>query len=230
MNVKIYRGEKIKNGNQSRIQLLKKCLRSGLPADFVNGGNPYFLQKTGYLDASIGHVANDSFFKSGYQLKHFLSFSSDKSVAQKYAGFVSEEMGIYEDQSSSLSCGSFNAEIWDNSSHVIFELDISTGKDVDSHGYGFIVHTSNTKFFVVDASKFFEIHIDRMGKYVQHIPDLTIAQANAEHDKEWLVMSIDIISPQSGVAASASGIIKQCEALKCHFFLDNDYFLSKLGK
>lgn len=225
--MKLYRGEKIRNGNDNRLTLLKKSLVTGLPADFVNGGDPYFLQKTGLLDTTINHVANDSVFPTGYKPKHLISFSEKKEVAEKYAGGADQDSGTYVDYSSAFASGTFKHEVWDNSSHLLFEVDISSRKDVDGHGYGFIIESTAGKIFAINASVFFHIQESRLGKYAPKT-DIYNAKKNAECDFEWLLMSADLIPAQSGQRPSASGIIKNSEILTTTFFLDADYYLASL--
>ncbi len=230
--MKIYRGESIRNGRQQRLQTLRTVLREGFPADFINGGNPYLISQLGVFDAVTAHVATNFAFGGVLQKKHFISFSSDRNVAEKYARTQNPssdpdaDARIYHDYTSSIISGNYDSTIFDHSEHLIATLDLDSMVPVQKgFDYGFIVTQDNgSKYLALDAEKYFKLQIGRLGpKYLQQLPNLTTAYNNAQTDKEWLVLSLDLIPPQNSVPASSSGLIKHGNTLSVEFYVNHEW-------
>jgi hypothetical protein len=227
----LYRGEAVKHGHSDRIQTLRSCIRSGFPTEFIHGGNPYLLARLGFFDAAISHIASNFNLQGKRHLKHFISFSEDKAIAQKYAYGITapqdyiQEISVssyYRDITSELTSGSFNFENeWSNIEHIIVSIDSNGSIPIQSgFDYGFIrsYNNGNSKILLLNSFKYFEIQKVRMGNYVT--ADVERAAENSARDKEWLVLVLDLIPNQPGVPASSSGLIKHGDPLTIEICID----------
>ncbi len=241
--MKLYRGENIQKGNEARVDLLKKFLRHGFPTDLINGGNPYRPQQLGFFDSTVKHIADNCLGVGSNAPKHFLSFSSDKGKAEHYATHFFEsgklKQNSYEllDAYYTRDLNSYRDEsIWGDTQHLLIELDISNG--VESHSTApfakiLTYNGGKNKLLAWDAVAFLKMQLSRIGTPSQKlldqfpgvIPKIQTALGYATTDSEWLVASLDLIPPQTGVPPSFSAIFPHSEILEVKHHVDPEYFV-----
>lgn len=244
--MKLYRGENIQNGKAERVDFLKRHLRYGLPADFLNGGNPYRVQQLGLFDATVRHVARNNLGIGPNGLKHFFSFSQEKATASDYALAYWDKDGqkranSYEvfDAYYTIDLNSYrDDQIWPYTQHLIIELDITSGQPVHpSSPFLKIVSCNggNNRLVALDVVAYLQFQIARIGQpsdellrqFPNVLPELQTALGYATTDTEWLIASLDPIPPQPNMRTSFSAIIPHSEILQVQHHVDADYFSNR---
>lgn len=239
----LYRGENIVNGNPNRVGTFKRLFRHGLPLDFINGGNPYRVQQLGLLDTTVRHVAENSLGLGSNSPKHFISFSEDQGVAETYAttywdngdyrrneyeveeAYYTEDLNSYQD-----------ASIWDDTRHLLIELDISSGETVHAT-CPFLksvrYNGGQNRILALNVTEYLDLEIARIGTPSQALLDqfpgvlekMRNARELANGDREWLIACLDPIPPQSGVPPSFSALIAPGDIWRARHQVDPDFFV-----
>ncbi|MGE4233221.1 MAG: hypothetical protein AB7F43_07835 [Bacteriovoracia bacterium] len=232
----IYRGENLKPrpNNNERLRTLNITMRAGIAADFLNGGNPYTLEKLSFFDATVAHVAENFKIGKGKVLKHWVSFSGKEEKAFEYARgrkFTREEK-MREASSLTYSyygVNAFEQWIWDNSVYFITKLDISKRMPIHGHEEYLFTLSYNgcrSNLALIHATPYLEKQKNEKWSTltIEERNSLDKALAFAKGDDEWLVRSIDLISEQPGVKPSASAIIDHGEVVEVVFYVDHEEY------
>lgn len=241
--MKIYRGENIIKGNDEKVRLIKTHVpRDGFPCDFLNGGNPYRIAELGIFDATVLHVIYSSYAAVGRcSKKHFASFSEQQDIAEDFA--VTDWNGGNPIRNEYEIEDEYYAEdidqerkILDYTLHMIVELD-TAGKIPLSPGceYAFTLtyNNGNSKLFLLDVVKYLEFEKERrrgpvsaelavdLEPVLQSIEDALVLASN---DKEWLVLSLDIVQNTPNSPQTFSAILKNGNPFDYKYYVHPDWF------
>ena len=242
MRMVLYRGQNIENGRKDAVQNFISMYQHGLSADFINGGDPYRVQRLGIFDASVSHVADNFVAKDGgCSLKHFISFSEDSKRAEKFATeywdgnqYVPADYEIIEDFYTE-NTEEDKSEIWDYTRHVLIKLDISNKIQVqEGIDFNFILNFNGgkNKILLIDVPKYLNYQLGKMSgasdellaQFPGVIPEMEKALKYATKDREWLILSIDPIATNAGERVSASGLIPNCPEMTFYHYVTEDWF------
>ena len=130
-----------------------------------------------------------------------------------------------------------NEKIWDDTQHLLIELDITGCQSVHPTSPFLKVlsyNNGNNKLLALDVVSFLNVQIQRIGQpsqaLQQQFPNvlsqLHLALGYATTDTEWLVTSFDPIPQQAGAGASFSAIIPHNSILEIKHHVDPDYFIN----
>ena len=212
--MKIFRGDSLIDGDfnpdpiereerKKRIALIKKLAPHCLfPSNLANHGNPYQIVKTGLLSNSLQHTSanyNEPNFKN---TTHFLSFSSDIKMAEKF-GTVFGQLGANAIDSGFSVGGSDTNKILDKTDYLLIEIDITNRQPVSGNkGIYLLNYSVNKKILLINSLEFLQEHLHEVVDMNQY----NTAVGFAKTESEWLVLSADVQS-QGGIGQSSSAFI-----------------------
>jgi hypothetical protein len=205
----LFRGESLSPlRNNERLSWITRFHRpgEGLWTKLVNSGDPYALTRLGLIDAVRTHVA----LPERFEKTHFLSFTSDESVALRYAREPAPEDPEEIDKSGRPDEG------WAYTRYAVFRLRIDARAPFAAGLYRLNYSAGANLAVLINASEYLAALPAGQRKGEAFAKTMSFAKG----DNEWLVLPADPLGD-----GTLSALLRKSTELDVDHYVEPGFFL-----
>jgi len=212
----LYRGESLSARRlesvegRTRVDEVRKfhLTGQGLWTRLANGGNPYAIQQFGLAEGVGRHIARPETFSK----THFLSFTSQESVALRFA--CSPPVEDPDDVAKAIG----SDEEWQFTKYAVFKLRASERERLSEGIYRLRYNTGANTAILIDAVEY----LVGLPRSVTDDDKFRQALALARNDAEWLVLPADVIPD-----GTLSAFLRKGSDLEVDHYVESAFFIDR---